>query len=530
MTFVRLFVSLFLILFQAVIADEAFKPDLTVMIPMRDGKELPTDIYLPHSDAEKLPCILIRTPAGRQMTSIKAYLPLTKQGYIVAVQETRSSLDKEGKTLPYWSDGWGKEQDGYDAVEWLAKSKFSNGKIGTVGNSALGITQLFMAPSAPPSLKCQYMIFAPSSLYHHAIFPNGQLCKNQVEGWLSLHAKDPAVLQCVHAQPFYNAFWGKFDTLKVVDRVKVPAIHYGGWYDPFLQGTIDGFVARQNHGGEGAKGKQKLVLGPWTHIWPFSSRLGDFEVPETGRSPSMDISPGRWFDYHLKELKNGIDVLPTVSYYVMGPFDGSPSSGNIWRHTDTWPVPAKATSFYLTSDKKLSSDSSSVDKMDTFSYKYDPSNPVPTVGGSNLFLESGPKDQRSIEERDDVLVFTTDVLSKDIEVTGKVLAKLYLSAEAPRVDVAIRLSDVYPDGRSILIADGIARSVIADSGKPQPIDLDLWSTSIVFAKGHRIRISISSSNYPRYEKDLSVADGKIVLNKLHIGGNNKSQLILPVVL
>lgn len=526
--------------FSVVAADE-LKPNFTVMIPMRDGTELPTDMYVP-SECEigSCPCVLLRSPAGRRSPPWLGYAALSRLGFVVAIQDTRSVIDVEGKTLPYMSDGWGKHQDGYDTVEWLAKSAFTNGKVGTVGFSALGITQLLLAPSAPPSLKCQYIGVAASSLFHHGIFVGGQVLKNQVEGWLGLYARDPGVHGFVHSQPFYNEFWESLDTVRVSDRVQVPAVHYGGWFDTFIQGTIDAFVARQENGGPGARGKQKLLIGPWTHHWPATMRLGDFEVPKGAEAPPVDLSVNRWLDFYLKGIDNGVDKTSEVIYYVMGPFDGSPSSGNCWRQTDKWPVPSVATNFYLTADKKLSEKNSHEQK--DFAFNYDPHNPAPTIGGRNLFLEAGPKDVRKIEAREDALVFTTDPLTEDVEVTGRVTASLFFSSDQKDTDVVVRLTDVYPDGRSILIADSIYRTGMkeglksASANSPFKVDLDFWSTSIVFAKGHSIRISITGSNYPRFEKNSNVGliggnSGHVAIahNKIHVGGNWLSHLTLPIV-
>ncbi len=529
-----------------VAASDDLTPNFTVMIPMRDGVELPTDVYLPpKAEVGSCPCVLMRSPAGRRAPPWLGYAALAQLGYVVALQDTRSALDHEGKTLPYLSDGWGVHQDGYDAVEWLAKSAFTNGKVGTIGFSAVGITQLLMAPSAPPSLKCQYIGVAAGSLYHHGIFVGGQILKNQVEGWLGLYAKDPGMAGFVLNQPFYNDFWESLDTLRVADRVQVPAVHYGGWYDTFVQGTIDAFVSRQERGGPGAKGKQKLLIGPWTHYWPVSSRLGDFDIPADGENPPVDVSLNRWLDHYLKEEDNGVDKTPSVMYYVMGPFDGSPSSGNCWRTADSWPVPAVETAFYLTADQKLVESKPNLQGK-VFPYIYDPHNPVPTIGGRNLFLEAGPKDVQKIEKRDDVIVFTTEPFQDDIEITGRVTAKLYFSSDQRDTDVVLRLTDVYPDGRSILIADSIYRTGYTDClncGEEKPsldqvleVDLDLWSTSLVFAKGHSMRISVTSSNYPRFEKNPNVGiigshsgNFAIAKNNVHVGGENLSHITIPVV-
>lgn len=533
---------LFIFIFRAIAAEELV-PDLTLMIPMRDGTALPTDLYLPSLEARGLPCILLRSPSGRQAYWTD-FAKLAKEGYVVAIQETRSAIDPEGKTFPFMADGPGKLQDGYDTVEWLAQSPYTNGKIGTWGASALGITQLLMAPAQPPHLVCQYILFAAASIYHHALFPGGQLLKNQAEGWLGLYARDSGVQNYICQRPFYNDFWEQLNCLEISHRVKVPGIHIGGWYDTFLQGTLASFAARQYQGGEGALGYQKLVIGPWTHFWPLSQQFGDFEVPKAGVIPPFDISPKRWFDYYLKEIPNGIEDLSPVIYYVMGPFDGTPSSGNVWRTSHVWPVPAMQTAFYLT--PKFSLQRILPVEKERVSYRYDPSHPIPTMGGGNLFLESGPKDQRSIEDRSDILVFTTEKLAKDVEVTGPLSATLFFSSDQHDTDIIVRLCDVYPDGRSILISEGSYRVGVMCYQKGEKkeykandileITVDLWATSIVFAKGHAIRLSVSSSNYPRFEKNLNIGllgvnTGKyqVAKNKLYMGGEYPSRLILPIV-
>ncbi|MDP1880255.1 MAG: CocE/NonD family hydrolase [Parachlamydiaceae bacterium] len=528
---------------QSLSAIEVAEPTTTISIPMRDGTELLTDLYLPSPEARHLPCILLRSPAGRRQDFFLSITELAKAGYVIAIQETRSVIDKEGKTLPFISDGWGKLQDGFDTVEWLAKSPYTNGKIGTWGASALGITQLLMAPSNPPHLTCQYIIVAAASLYHHGLYPGGQLLKHQAESWLGYYARDTGVLNYVSQRPHYNSFWKQLNSLEVAHQVKVPGIHIGGWYDTFLQGTLTAFETRQSLGSEGAKGSQKLVIGPWTHFWPMSLKLGDFEVPVAGYQPPFDISSKSWFDYYLKGIDNGINQLPPVMYYVMGPFDGTPSAGNVWKTAEQWPVPAQQTPFYFNKDSTLQLKHVS---EGTLSYNYNPAQPIPTTGGRNLFLESGPKDQKSIEERDDIIVFTTPVLEKDTEVTGPLSAIVYFSTDQNDTDIVLRLCDVYPDGRSILISEGVYRLGVMccnkdlhpnfQPGKPEKIEVDLLATSIVFAKGHAIRVSVSSSNYPRYECNKNVGligansgQCKIAKNTLYMNEQYPSRLILPIV-
>lgn len=513
------------------LTSEALEPATTIHVPMRDGKELPVDLYYPagSSISNDFPCILLRLPGGRKAEPWIQLANLANAGFVVAIQDTRSALDKEGKTVPYFSDGWDQQQDGYDTINWLASSSFTNGKIGTIGFSAAGITQILLAPTAPAALKCQYIGQAPASLYHHAIYPGGRLQKNQVETWFKLYAPHPSVLELVKFHPNYNDFWRMVDASRVAHQVKVPALHYGGWFDPFIQGTIDAFQTRQTQGGEGAKGTQKLLIGPWNHFWPQDLSLGDFKVPENAKEAPIDISAKRWFDYYLKGIDNEVPKIPTVTYFVMGPFDGTPSSGNVWRHADTWPIPAIQTPFYLTAEKTLSE--AKAVKPAKFPYTYDPENPVLTNGGRNLFLPSGPKDQRSNESRQDVLVFTSSPLTEDLEVTGHLFVKLFISSQLSDIDLAINLTDVYPDGKSLLIAEGFKRVDVTplQKGKPQEVEIDLWSTSLVFAKGHSIRIAIAGSNYPRYELSTKKISAESQDCQILVGPEYPSRLILPVV-
>ena len=489
----------------------------TLQIPMRDGFELTTDIYLPTKEARHLPCILLRTPYGRDW--LKPQIEhLADAGYCVAVQDTRCSVDPEKKTLPYMADGWGELQDGYDTVQWLANSPYTNGRIGTMGESALGITQLLLAPSQPPHLVCQHVGVAASSLYHHAVFPGGQLLDAQVRGWLGTYAKNPQVFETVTSQGQYGPFWHGFDTLAVAERVSVPGLFHSGWYDTFAQGTIDAFVARQQKGIEAAKGGQRLVLGPWPHYWPQSEDFGDFKVPEAGREAPIDYSPKSWFDYHLKGETNGIDTIAPVTYYVMGPFDGSPGGGNFWRTAEHWPPPTKTVPLYLGAGGQLKKHPS-VASAQAAVIKIDPEQPVPTLGGRNLSLKAGPVDQSHIEQRKDVLVFTSDVLEHDTEVTGRVLAQIHAAASNEGQGLVLHVCDVYPDGKSVLIVEGAA----AVSKKRRTIEVDLWSTSIVFSKGHRIRVTLSGSSVPRY-----TAPTEAGVLTVWLDGTHGSKIDLPV--
>lgn len=501
-------------------------PDLTVLVPMRDGTELPTDLYFPSNQYDNLPCVLIRSPSGRNSHHGRHFAHFSKNGYLIAIQDTRSSLDPFGKTIPYLADGWGKHQDGYDSVEWLAKSPFTNGRIGTYGFSALGITQLMMAPTAPPSLKCQYIGVAAGSLYHHAVYPSGCLLKNQVEGWLGLYAKDPSVYHFLGLQPEYNDFWSLFNTISKAESVNAPAIHLGGWFDIFIQGTIDSFISRQKYGKENALGKQKLIIGPWTHHWPDNLSLGDFKVPENAVKLPSQYHPEKWFATHLLNVSEE-EKLPNVTYYVMGSLDNPSLYGNEWRTSDVWPIEATLTPFYLTSKGGISQINENIDSK--YEYSYSLKNPIPTIGGRNLFMESGPKDQSEIESREDVLLFTSHPLDENLEITGQIFLKLFCNSSVNESHIVARFCDVYPDGRSILISDGIALLKKDKENKKDfyEVLLDLWSTSIIIGKGHAIRISLSNSNYPRFENKSSNA--MKIDQFIFTGKNRPSAVYFPIV-
>ena len=285
----------------------------------------------------------------------------------------------------------------------------------------------------------------------------------------------------------------------------------------FLQGTIDAYTGYKNLGGEVAKKYQKLIIGPWVHggVPADSTKIGDLTFPANAKDiPQEWLSVVLTWINHFLELQpdpDYIDSLPDVIYYTMGDVKDPKAPGNEWRTADDWPVPAANMRMYLHPSNRLSYDCPSVD--DAYSqYRYDPQNPTPTIGGNNLGIANGPKAQNDVEQRGDVLVFTTDVLTEPVEITGRIKAHIFTSIDTKDTDIMVRLTDVYPDGKSYLIVDGAQRLASMKSrdklefvktGEIVEAVIDLWSTSIIVNKGHRIRAIISSSNYPRFEKNLN---------------------------
>jgi putative CocE/NonD family hydrolase len=381
---------------------------------------------------------------------------------------------------------------------------------------------------------------ASSDLYSQAAFPGGAFRKSMVEGWLGEHATQE-VLEDWKAYPTYGERWEQFNSEIRVYGMKYPGFHLGGWYDIFSQGTINAFIERQHNGGPGSAGNQKLVMGPWIHAGFFIRRQGELVYPPRSLYILRYFSDAKvFFDYWLKEIDNGLMDRPAVTYYVMGDVDDLRAPGNEWREADDWPVPHINLTLFLSSEglsTEPGSDSS-------HGYSYDPDDPVPTVGGANLVLKAGSMDQRSVEERDDVLVFTTEPLEVPVEVTGRIYVKLYASSSCRDTDFMAKLTDVYPDGRSMLVLDGAVQAryresneyeVLMEPGTVYEFTIDLWSTSIVFNRGHRIRLAITSSNYPRFEKNPNTgapfAEGNETLvadNIIYIGASHPSGIVLPL--
>ncbi|MCX6379992.1 MAG: CocE/NonD family hydrolase [Armatimonadetes bacterium] len=525
----------------APLAAQAPPSKQTVGVPMQDGKKLATDIYLPTGQG-KFPVILARTPydkaggAGFGMDGVK-------HGYAVVVQDTRGRWASEGENLPFIGDGWWEgHQDGSDTLEWLIKQPWCNGKIGTWGGSALGITQLGLAGTGTKLVSAQQIVVGAPNFYPYLTFPGGVFKKAMIEDWLAATKHDPKATQFWSAHPTFDSFWKQFDMSSRWGKVNTPAVHLGGWYDIFGQGTIDSFVGYQTKGGVRARGKQVLVMGPWTH-GVLQNKAGELTFPNGSRPPNKVSDTWLWFDYHLKGIQNGFAEMPAVTYYVMGDTSDPRAPGNVWRTADAWPpMPTKATPLYLASEKKLILFKPK--QAANFTYTYDPANPTPTAGGPQLTLPSGAVEQSKVESRSDVVVFTSDILAEPLEVTGRVTAKLWISSTALDTDFTVKLCDVYPDGRSYNICEGVLRTrfrkgfdreVFLKVGEVVPVEIDLWSTSILFNKGHRLRVQVASSSFPGYDPNPNTGAGfranaerRVAQNTIHTGSKFPSYVLLPI--
>lgn len=508
-----------------------------VMAPMRDGVKLATDVFLP-AGSGPFPALLMRSVYGRGQGP-KIAEDVNGRGMALVVQDTRGRGESEGKDMVFADDGWGVNQDGADTVAWILAQPWCNGKVGTCGGSALGITQVLLGGAAE-KVSAQSIIVAASNFYGQLSFQGGVWRKSLIEGWTAAQ-KNGYIVDVWKSHPTYDAFWALYNAEVRAPRTTSPGLHVGGWWDIFGQGTINGFVTRQHQGGEGARGNQKLIMGPWVH--GVAKKVGDVELPENFKF-DFGAYEKRFFAHWLLGTDDGIMKEPAVNYYTVGDVTKPGGPGNEWRTANDWPpFPTVETAYYLYPDGRLDAGTAPAEAQ-TLTYTYDPADPCPTHGGQELLLPAGPFDQRTVSGRPDVLKFSTGVLDAPLEITGAVEVRLFVSTDAADTDFTAKLVDIYPDGREILMLDNIQRLKLRNgftkadplpAGEVGELVVDLWSISLIFDVGHRIGLQVSSSNYPRFEKNPNSGDDyptesnlKPAKNSVHMGGKYLSALLLPV--
>lgn len=540
MTFHRGIAIVLVLVAATVGASNAAGQQISTFVPAPDGVQLATDVYLPVLGSS-WPVVLIRTPYNKDGVHFECSL-LTLSGFVCVAQDTRGRFNSEGTDTVFRDDG----PDGRATVDWIVDQPWCNGSIGTYGGSAVGITQYALAPGANPALKCQLAAVATPSIRDHAFLQGGVLRTALVETWLSDQGS-LGFLDEFKAHRLDDQWWQAVDFLADPTSVKTAVLHLGGWYDVFQQGAIDAFRAYSHNGGDTARDQQYLVIGPWTHGGDAGEL--DYSIDLEALVLSI-ILP--WFDHCLNGTSNEVETWPAVSVFLMGAVGEPNAPGNQWLNLADWPPASRTLALYLSDDGDLTEDRPpSGDAVLTI----DPFNPVPTLGGANLhpWLEvdgremgAGSYDQRPIESRSDVLTFTTEVLEEPLTVMGRIRAQIWIRPDTPDLDLAVRLTDVYPDGRSMLVLDGVQRArmrcgddreCFLNPGDPIKLKVDLWSTAIVFNEGHQIRIDVSGTNAPRFEinpndgSDLDQPDTRVVARPaLLFGPENPSRLELPVVL
>jgi len=481
----------------------------TVMLQMRDGARLATDWYPPvpvpgDRPLDRVPVVLIRTPydKDRQNPAMERWRDcFVRNGYVFAVQDMRGffASKEAGRRGPG-------QYDGYDTIEWFAQQPWCNGKVGMMGFSHLGAAQYEAAVTQPPHLACAIPAQAPGNYYTDSLFPP-KFRKADMETILrgTFSARTTAL---------WNTRIRRRDNSRI-DQFHAPMMHTAGWYDFYKEGAIEMFRALQAHGGPDARGNQKLIIGPWGH-----GVDQEVDLTEPLRLPGGLAYPANakldweqeiwlpWFDHWLKDKPTGVMDRPAVKYYLMGDVDNPQAPGNRWIEADDFPPPPAAVPYYVHSDRTLSTNAPAA-KEDSVRYEYDPKNPVPTVGRLHARIPvKGPFDQREVEGRPDVLVFTTPVLESSLEIVGAVQVKLWASSDRQDTDFTVKLTDVYPDGRSMIFLDGIVKARYRNSylkeeflepGQVYEFDIDLGYIAIAIAPGHRLRLAISSSNFDRWD-------------------------------
>lgn len=480
------------------------------MVEMRDGIHLATTIYLPSGDGP-FPTLLYRTPYddGPQFAGIAP--TYYEAGIAVVTQDMRGRFESEGTYMVFTQDGDGELKDGFDTMQWIVNQNWSNGLIATEGNSAAGIVQYMQASANPPGLVLIAPMMGTPNLYSDGIFWDGVR-----RYWLShtwLEGNDVLYFEDEFANhPFEDEFWASVQTRDQFNNVHTAGYHIGGWFDIFQNGNIEGYIGYQHKGGVGAVDRQKLIIGPWTHGGYQSLTQGEMTFPDNSLEPPYPIEDvwysmlNHYLQVNHPDIHLTPDDIPNVQYYVMGDVDEPDAPGNVWRTADDWPPEAVKVHLYLQPNGGLNEEYPPNDGGIT-SYVFNPDDPSPTIGGTNMNISPGSRDQREIEARNDVVVFETNVLTVPMEITGRVFAHLFVDIDQPDADLMVRMTDVYPDGRSMLIADGAFRLATRGSTiELTPLELgeivegvvDLWSTSLIVNVGHRLRISVTSSNWPRF--------------------------------
>lgn len=516
-----------------------------LMIPMRDGARLSAYAYFPPGQG-KWPAIFEQRYADITSSgSRKAAAKFAEGGFVIVLVNYRGTHESEGVYRGYRGLQWGPLRDGYDVCEWLAAQPWCTGKIGTYGGSQAGYAQNYLAVTQPPHLVAQYMTDTGLSLYQEG-YRIGGATKPMRFKKQELIARVPAhnneLLREWDKHPDFDDYWRDEDASLHFDKMNYPCFTIGSWFDFMCQGSVASFIGRNQHGGDNSRGKQQLILGPWLHGgYPKSNKIGELVFPENAMF-DVYAHMTKWFNHYLKGEDNGIDKDVKVRYYVMGAVGEAGAPGNVWREAADFPPQSTSADWFLQPDGMLGPKKPSAAKAST-SYASDPSRPMslPYTGFP------GARDARGFEEQAEVRTWTSDVLSEPLEVTGRIKAEVFVSSTAKDTDFVLRVTDVYPDGRSILLMDyplraryreGFDHQKLLVPGEVAKLAWDIGWTSIIFNKGHRIRVTIASTGAPFYEPNPQTGGpithfppdaGVAAINTIWHDAAHASRVILPVV-
>ncbi len=577
--------------------------DFDVPAQMRDGVVLRANIYRPVG-AGPWPVLLTRLPYGKDLPPGNALMDpaqVARKGYVMIVQDTRGRFTSEGA----WNPMRDEILDGEDTVAWAAQLPYSNGSVGLYGISYFGFTQWAAAIQRPPALKAMIPVMTWNDPLNGVLFRGGafelgtsaswhmmmgidvllrryrsgpdprnlgralyMLTKEtdalSPQGYWSLPLKEfgplkrndvaPAFFEVV-ASSMDRELLAPYTILGKHEQVTAPTFNIGGWYDIFLQDTIENFRIMREQGSTPEARQSKLLIGPWAH-GVLTNPIGELDFGFASSAALIDLRIDlvslqlRWFDTFLKGIDTGMLNEAPIKLFVMG--------ANVWRDEHEWPLArAVETRYYLHSqghantlhgDGELNTSQPAAEPSD--SYAYDPANPVIAHGGALLLtpdFRPGPFDQRPVEVREDVLVYSTPVLEQNVEVTGPIMVHLWAISSAPDTDFVARLVDVHPDGYAQNLTDGIIRAryrnfaqggseALIEPGQAYEYDIDLWATSNLFQQGHRIRLDVTSSNFPRWDRNPNTGhpfaeDSELVVAQQTIlhDAAHPSYVVLPLV-
>ncbi|NPA79715.1 MAG: CocE/NonD family hydrolase [Thermotogae bacterium] len=517
----------------------------------RDGETLKVYVWLPDSalsgaDTLPVPVILVRTPYDTFGIGPSYIDYLTGLGYAYVVSTFRGYWGSTGVRMPFLTDGWGTLQDGYDVASWIASRPWYNGQICTLGGSALGFAQYFLGGTGF-QLTCMAPAVAGINLYDE-VYPGGVFRKFIAEYWLNAvgatHMLDTIERYYIYSD---TTPWFAVNGYRRLGYYSSPMLHLTGWYDAFTEGAIGGFQRLQYEGGVGAAGNQYLVVGPWMHDLTERT-VGDLTFPPNASNVSVPVFVLNWILYHTRGLGWDWDTMPKVLFYLMGDVSVPDTTlFNRWVRSDTFPprggVP---TEWYLTSDGRLAE---APEDTSTLTYTYDPEDPVPSIGGYDYIggaidrdsILFGPRDLSPWDGRDDVLRFSSDTLREPLIVVGAPELEVAVSTDRYDTDFMAFLADEYPDGRVILVSEGVLklrnrngtdREDPVSPGEIYRIRIRLRNTAYVFNTGHRVRLYITSSKFPSYEPNPNTGAPFQIDDPVRLVANNSvitglSYLTLP---
>lgn len=527
----------FFLFFPLLINAQPLQPQ-EVLIPMRDSESLAADVYIP-ANCTSCPTILIQTPYWKNW--FRYNLPLNvgtdidDSPYAFVVVDWRGFYGSASALNGQPNRG----EDGYDCVEWIAQQSWSNGKVGTWGPSALGVIQFQTAKEHPPHLTCCVPVVAAPQFDYQTYYPGGVYRTEYVE---QLDALGYGLSGILMANPYYNFVWQAAENgAWYPEEIDVPFYMIGGWFDHNVRDMWNIFPAMIQN--EPANVDHRMLFGPWTHgghgtAAPGTAQQSDLNFPEAEGWPTEKAL--EFFAYHLLDHQNGWQDEPRIRYFQMGM--------NEWFETSEWPPVSQTVNYYLGSTSNIST---TLGQNGTASYVSNPADPSPTVGGPTLHedLLQGPYDiSGTVESRFDYALFETGILSEDLSIQGRINIKLFISTDQLDGDVAIRLTDVFPNNQSIIMRDGIQRlrfrngysqsdEALCSTGEVYEVNIELEDLAHTFLAGHKIRLLVTGANYPRFDVNLNngqqmytAGDTLTSSSALHFGTDNPSRLELPVAM